>query len=446
MTSLPFRRHPFQMMPAALIVLLISSFSSLYSQHSDSFGPPSLKAKLSPVLAARIAHAKARSGKSANRTLYPVIVQVDERLFESAIARSRSAGLAALNSLPSIHALTARLSREQIENLVRSDQIEYITLDLPIHPLSHENAYDDEDIAEAFDIYRHTIGAQGFSEPRRGKFTVAVFDSGIGYGNGDPLSGKVHVRADFTSGQPVISAASGNDAYGHGTHVAGIVDGVAQGSQHFVDVRVIGPQGWGRTSDLIRAVGWVVENKDRYHIRIANLSLGHPPVDSYLKDPLCQAVRRMVDAGIVTIVSAGNLGKTEKFPKIWGGVTSPGIEPSVITVGPVNNHGTLTHRDDTSTSYGSRGPTIDGFFKPDLVAPGNRIPSLLAEKSWIAQNYPELILESDDDFRMIELSGSSMATAFVSGAAVRMLQVNPELTPHLVKLILNLTAPALSER
>ncbi len=251
---------------------------------------------------------------------------------------------------------------------------------------------------------------------------------------------------DFTSG--AAATASGfNDGYGHGTHVSGIIGGkgIASGGQYpgiapgvdFVHLKVIGDGGFGYTSDLIQAIQWTITNKDAYGIRVANLSLGHPAIESYQTDPLCQAVRAMVEAGIVTIVSAGNLGKTSEYSELWGGITSPGTEPSVITVGAVNTRGTATHADDVPTSYSSRGHSpIDGLFKPDLVAPGNRIPAAGKSGCKIYNDYPSLRI--DDDY--LSMSGSSMATAHVSGVAALLLEANPALTPNLVKAILLMTA------
>ena len=148
-----------------------------------------------------------------------------------------------------------------------------------------------------------------------------------------------------------LPASSAQDLYGHGTAVAGIIAaggntdadwvGVAPGA-FLVDVRVINGQGFGQTSKLIQAMDWVIENRERYNIRVVNLSLGHAPLESYTMDPLCQAAERMVAAGIVTVASAGNLGKTDEYPMIWGGITSPGTDPTVITVSPINTKGTFT--------------------------------------------------------------------------------------------------------
>jgi subtilisin family serine protease len=205
----------------------------------------------------------------------------------------------------------------------------------------------------------------------------------------------------------------------------------------FLSVKVLDEWGIGTTSNVIAAIDWLIANKDAHNIRVANLSLGHPAFESYLSDPLCQAVRAMVDAGIVTVVSAGNLGKTFDHPEIWGGISSPGTEPSVITVGAVNTQGTPTHTDDVTTSYSSRGYSIpDGLFKPDLVAPGNRIPAPIPPTSFLRINFRLLNVLND----YMYLSGSSMATAFVSGTAALMLEANPALSPTQVKTLLLLSA------
>ena len=115
------------------------------------------------------------------------------------------------------------------------------------------------------------------------------------------------------------------------------------------------------------------------------MSLGTRAVNSYLDDPLCKSVRRLVDAGVVVVAAAGNEGKDANGDKVYGQIHSPGNEPSAITVGASNTFGTDGRSDDTVTTYSSRGPTrsystdasgvkhYDNLIKPDLVAPGNKI-------------------------------------------------------------------------
>ncbi len=126
-------------------------------------------------------------------------------------------------------------------------------------------------------------------------------------------------------------------------------------------------------------------NKEKYNIRIVNLSLGVPAISSYKNDPVCRAARALVNAGIVVVAAAGNNGRKADGTKIYGQIHSPGNEPSVITVGAVNTFATNQRNDDGIASYSSRGPTrssttdaagvkhYDNLLKPDLVAPGNKL-------------------------------------------------------------------------
>ena len=161
-----------------------------------------------------------------------------------------------------------------------------------------------------------------------------------------------------------------------------------------------------------------------------------------MDDPLCQAVERMVEGGIVTVVSAGNLGKTAEYPEVWGGISSPGNDPLVITVGAMNTNDTISHSDDVVASYSSRGPTYpDGLFKPDLVAPGNNIICPSAPSSYLSTSFPELRIDEN----YVRLSGSSIATAVVSGTVALMIDANGNLNPNLAKLILLSTAIKMQE-
>ena len=151
-----------------------------------------------------------------------------------------------------------------------------------------------------------------------------------------------------------------------------------------ISLGVLDSNGKGSTSNVIAAIDWVIANKSTYNIRVINMSLGTPPKDSYKTDPLCLAARRAYNAGIVVVASAGNFGKDIYGNKLYGGINSPGIEPSVITVGAVNTYGTDNRYDDTVATFSSRGPTrgyttvngvrkYDNLIKPDIVAPGNRL-------------------------------------------------------------------------
>ncbi|MFN2494243.1 MAG: S8 family serine peptidase, partial [Pyrinomonadaceae bacterium] len=92
-------------------------------------------------------------------------------------------------------------------------------------------------------------------------------------------------------------------------------------------------------SSVLAALDWVLSNSNIYNIRVVNMSLGMPAINSYQTDPICVTSRRLVDAGIVVVAAAGNNGKNALGQKIYGQIHSPGNEPSVITVGAVKTKG-----------------------------------------------------------------------------------------------------------
>ena len=390
-----------------------------------------LSEKISPVLLRELT-------LFSNRPEYsyrvPVIVQIKDEFFGQEEALREQFGVKRSIALDLVKGYAASLTPRQIRQLLQSDEVEYVTVDAVVRAAQHSSPLKD---------FQSSIGVDQVSQ-RGSRIVVALLDSGIQRDSGQAAA---ILALDFTSGWAVdVSKRPGmHDRYGHGTHLAGIIGGVEEGGlshqAKIIDLKVIGDEGWGYTSNLIRAIQWVTENHSKYRIQIANLSLGHPPIESYTRDPLCQAVASMVDAGVVTVGSAGNLGKIKQQSKIRGGITSPGTEPSVITVGTVNTRGTPSHQDDIATTYGSRGPTIDALFKPDLVAPANLIPSALVPGSWLEQQLPENIVGGE----YLALSGSSVAAAFVSGAVTKLLHINKRLTPNLVKLILMVTAVKLEQ-
>jgi len=274
---------------------------------------------------------------------------------------------------------------------------------------------------------------------------VAVVDSGIDTTH-PALAKKVVAAVSFVSGDP-----STDDAYGHGTHVAGIIaglgapaarvtslyrGGIAPGAQ-LVNVRVLGEDGTGLTSDVIAGIEWVIANRAKYNIRVINLSLGHPVTEPSTTDPLCEAIADAVNAGIVVVAAAGNAGKTADGHMVLGSIASPGNSPYAITVGALNTWGTVDRRDDSVTTYSSRGPTrYEYLVKPDIAAPGNKIVSLQANGSYLPTVYPSLHKAGSGNNAYMLLSGTSMAAPMVSGAVALLLQGTPGLTLAQIKLAL----------
>lgn len=269
---------------------------------------------------------------------------------------------------------------------------------------------------------------------------IAVIDSGISE-HSDLWSGgqsRIVAKANFgpTSSTP-------DDDYGHGTHVAGIMSGngarssgkymgVAPDSR-LVDIKVTDDKGSGSTSNLVAGLQWLLNNKATYNIRIANLSINSSVPDSYLTSPLCAAVEVLWFNGIVVVVSAGNAG--------GGKLNPPANDPFVITVGSADDQGTASTTDDTLSSFSGYNITEDGFAKPDLLAPGRNIISLLsADDNNLATDHASNKLSGSEGYYYYKMSGTSMASAVVAGAVAILLQKESSLTPDQVKYRLMHTA------
>lgn len=278
---------------------------------------------------------------------------------------------------------------------------------------------------------------------------VAIIDSGVVNWHDDLGDGTVVHFVDF-----VNDLLLPYDDFGHGTHVAGIIAGsgydsggerrgVAPGA-HLVVLKVLDGSGNGHISNVIAAIDYAIEHRARLNIRVINLSVAAGVHESYRTDPLAQAAKRAVDAGIVVITAAGNLGRSAQGTAQPGSITSPGNAPWVLTVGASDDHGTAARGDDTLAPFSSRGPThIDGFMKPDIVAPGVGIESLADPNSTLYAINPEARLPGTVQtatMPYLRLTGTSMAAPVVAGTVALMLEANPDLTPNLVKAILQYTA------
>jgi serine protease AprX len=284
---------------------------------------------------------------------------------------------------------------------------------------------------------------------------VAVIDSGVTAWHDDltvanRTGQRVTAFVDFVNGR-----TTKYDDWGHGTHVAGIIAGNGYDSNgdrasiapkaNIVSLKALDGQGKGKISNIIAALDWAVTNRVAYNIRVINMSLGAGVFESYNTDPLTLAAKRAVDAGIVVVAAAGNMGKAADGKPQYGAIGAPGNAPWVLTVGASSTMGTNDRRDDTMASYSSRGPTmIDFAAKPDLVAPGSGTVSLAEKNSLLyTTKAPYLVAGKVKNLTYLPyltLSGTSMAAPVVAGTVALMLEANPSLTPNMVKAILQFTA------
>ena len=258
--------------------------------------------------------------------------------------------------------------------------------------------------------------------------TVAVVDTGIETLKG--LDGnRIAAWVDFVDGKkkPV-------DPNGHGTHVAGVIansqvgaDGEANGMAPGVDlvvVRVLGENGGGTYENVIKGIQWVVKNQAKYNIRVMNLSLVSPAQSPYWADPLNRAVTAAWASGITVVAAAGNGGPGPMT------ISVPGNNPYVITAGAFTDAYTpMVFDDDYLTPFSAAGPTLDGFTKPDVLAPGAHMVSTMPNSSYVAKNHEANRIGSD----YFSMAGTSQASATVSGVAALVISAHPELSPSQVK-------------
>jgi serine protease AprX len=288
---------------------------------------------------------------------------------------------------------------------------------------------------------------------------VAVIDSGLTTWHDDLTNNtsklypygnqRVNKFVDFVNGRTLPY-----DDNGHGTHVAGIIagngydskgekTGIAPGAS-IISLKVLDQNGQGTISNIIAALGWVAKNAATYNIRVVNMSVGASIHESYWTDPLTLAVKAITDKGITVVTAAGNMGKNAEGHLQYGAITAPGNAPWVLTVGASTTNGTLTRNDDSMAGFSSSGPTfIDFDSKPDLVAPGTGTISLATPGSTFYASKAQFLLAGKlalGSKPYLSLSGTSMAAPVVSGTVALMLQANPNLTPNLIKAILQYTA------
>jgi serine protease AprX len=391
----------------------------------------------------------------ANSTV-SVIVRYKVTPQDTHVAKAKKYGAKLKFKHTRFGAVSYKIKRSQLEKLLADDtNIAMISPDRPIKSMNDFTAASvGANIAQSLGFDGQGIG-------------VAIIDSGVmdhpdlhnykkDQKNGD-------VNRIVYSESFVENAANANDKNGHGTHVAGIVAGNGNSSTcntctdpivgiapgvNIVNLQVLDAQGNGSDSATIAAIDRAIELKDKYNIRVINMSMGRPVYESYKTDPLCQAVEAAWKSGIVVVVSAGNLGRnTDGGNNGYGTITAPGNDPYVITVGAMKADGTDSRNDDAVASYSSKGPSlVDHVVKPDIVAPGNKVESLYVPDSTLANLEPEAVVPVSEYnpaagqpayFRM---SGTSMAAPVVAGAAALLIEKNPSLTPDQVKAQLMTTA------
>jgi serine protease AprX len=288
--------------------------------------------------------------------------------------------------------------------------------------------------AAAWDIGADAVWSKGITGKGVG---VALIDTGVARVPG--LDGANIVYGPDLSFESQDPRYRYVDNFGHGTHLAGIIagknttatdgfSGIAPGVK-LTSIKVGVTDGATDVSQVIAAIDWAVGNRNvdpANPIRVINLAYGTDGTQDYKADPLAFAVENAWRKGIVVVTAAGNRGTS-------GRMTNPAYDPYVIAVGAVDTKNTVDARDDAIASFSSRGTSARTV---DIAAPGRSIASLRAPGTLIDANFSD----ARSGTRFFRGSGSSQASAMVSGAVALMLQARPSLTPDNVKNLLKQTA------
>ncbi len=274
---------------------------------------------------------------------------------------------------------------------VQSDKVEELSEVVGVEQISTEKEYVAflQDRIPAFSI--DTVWSNNITGKN---VKIAILDTGVG----------PHDAINVAAAESFVSGEDTADQNGHGTHVAGIAQGIAKDALIY-NAKVLNKNGGGTTSQILAGINWAVQQD----ADIISMSFGG--MFTELDGPLASAVKEAIQNGVVFVVASGNC---KQGCGGFYGVTTPGNVKEVITVGAVD--------DNNVVASFSSGDTFDGYIKPDVVAPGIDITS-----AWLNNGQKTL-------------SGTSMSAPFVAGMTALLLEKEPGLTHEQVKERLESTA------
>ena len=400
--------------------------------------------------------APARARSLPGHTVHVIVTAAPGAATRAAHAVERAGGRV-LHMLPVIGGFDAVVPAPAVAGLTVSDGVRSVTPDGRVHlnarppdPTTWHGAAPYNAHAYAGSLYNvaREINADNMWEAGvSGKGVgVALIDSGVA-----PVP---NIAANLVNGPDLSLDATGTDqdgvdAFGHGTHMGGIIAGKDANAPDdpedykdlkphvflgiapdatLVNVKVAAWDGSVDVSQVIAAIGWVVEHRNDagLNIRVLNLSFGTDGVQDVTLDPLAYAAEVAWRSGVVVVVAAGNNGFGT--PEL----NDPATDPFVIAAGAQDQFGTPGTSDDVVADFSSRG---NAKRRPDLMAPGRSIVSLRDPGSFIDTAFPSSRVGQEK----AKGSGTSQAAAVLSGAAALVLQRYPTLTPDQLKAVLAAT-------
>ena len=404
--------------------------------------------------AAGVEPVAAPTGLPASGAADVVVRAVDGR-YVAAGAAFTALGGQVTRVLPIIGGFAGTIAVDAIDQLVTEPAVAAVTADASIRTsaLDPVLGYDPADTSSLSAITQITGAQDLWNQGFTGQgVDVAVIDTGVAQVPGLDRAGKVIDGPDlsFDNAEPTLRYT---DAFGHGTHMASIIAGtdVASGTPdapcttclgpsaytdttkfvgvapdaRIVNVKVGAYDGAADVSQVIAAIDWVVQHRhdDGLNIRVLNLSFGTDSVQNTATDPLIFAAEQAWKAGIVVVAAAGNDGVATLH------LANPARSPIVIAVGATDPRGTLDVGDDVVADFAQRGNLLR---TADLVAPGVSVIGLRVPGGFVDQQ----VTVGKVGTRFQRASGTSQATAVVSGLVALVLSKYPDADPDAVKAYL----------
>lgn len=381
------------------------------------------KKKLDPIVRLKLK-------EKTDKTL-PVIITFKEppsNRFKNSIAKKQNK---LKYEYKYINAAAARLSLDEIDRLSELPEIISISYD------RKANICMDKTVECVGINYKNPYNLTGRN------VTTAIIDTGV-YPHGD-LSRPYRIITFFKDF--INSLSEPYDDNGHGTFMCGVMagsgsmsddryKGIAPGSR-IIMLKAFNSVGEGAFSDILAAIGWVVENRKKYNIRLLCLPFGADAIVPYKSDPLCRACEAAWNSGLIVITASGNKGPDH------GTITTPGIDPFVITVGSCECRDSNI-RNWTIPDFSSRGSKKGDETKPDFIAPGWGITSLSSDKRYVpgkGRKPTPSYLETP----YCQMTGSSVSMAVAAGCIALCLEKMPDISGKDLKGILNLSCQTLNE-
>lgn len=296
-------------------------------------------------------------------------------------------GIEKENEFSAVKGFSSEVNSEELGDLIEDGRVEKIEYDYPIRLFLQDSV----PLINASVVQELNYGSGNITGRDQG---VCIIDTGIAYNHTD--LGGCSVTGNISDG--TCSKVSGGydfvntdedpmDDQGHGTHVAGIVNGVAPNAS-LIAIKVLNNQGGGYSSDAISGIDWCVNKKDRYNISVISMSLGTDNVFTSECDgdssAFTTAINNAVGNGIMVVAASGNNGSVT-------GISSPSCIANVTAIG-------WSTQTDTIATNSNRNGLVS------LMAPGSDINSTAFNGGYE------------------ERSGTSMSTPHVAGAVALLRQ------------------------